>query len=83
MKVLSPVCDSNMDVTFGNQPPVAICQDVQVDADGDCLGTVTAAMVDNGSYDPDGDPITLALNPAGSLRTGGHQRDVDRHRRQG
>ena len=70
MALLDDACAATMDVTFGNQAPVAACQDVQVDADGDCLGAVTAAMVDNGSSDPDGDPITLALDPAGPYELG-------------
>jgi subtilisin family serine protease len=53
-----------------NEAPEAVCQDVQVDADGDCLGIVTADMVDDGSFDPDGDPITLALDPAGPYDLG-------------
>lgn len=54
----------------GNQPPVALCQDVTVDANASCQGVVVPADVDNGSYDPDGDDITLALNPAGPFELG-------------
>lgn len=43
-----------------NQPPVAGCQDATVSADANCQGS---AEVNNGSYDPDGDPITLAQAP--------------------
>jgi len=53
-----------------NAAPVAVCQNVQVDADADCLGFVTPDMVDDGSFDPDGDPITLALEPAGPYALG-------------
>lgn len=70
MAVLSDACAATMNVTFGNQAPVAQCQDVQVDADADCLGAVTAAMVDDGSSDPDGDPITLSLDPPGPYPLG-------------
>lgn len=63
MKVLTGTCDASMTATFGNTPPEALCQDVQVEADDACEGNVTPAMVDNGSSDPDGDPITLALDP--------------------
>ena len=39
-----------------NQPPVAVCRDVSIAADGSCSGCVS---VDAGSYDPDpGDSIT-------------------------
>ena len=53
-----------------NQPPVAVCVDVEVDADANCLGHVTAAQVGGGSSDPDGDPITLTLNPPGPYPLG-------------
>lgn len=43
-----------------NEPPVALCADVTVDADEDCLGCAT---VDAGSYDPDGDPILVESYP--------------------
>ncbi|MFO7607660.1 MAG: M6 family metalloprotease domain-containing protein [Candidatus Krumholzibacteriia bacterium] len=70
MAVLSDACAATMTATFGNQAPIAQCQDVQVDADGDCQGAVTAAMVDDGSSDPDGDPITLSLDPPGPYPLG-------------
>jgi hypothetical protein len=53
-----------------NQPPVAVCQDVTVAADANCLGHVTAGDVDDGSSDPDGDPITLTLDPPGPYPLG-------------
>ncbi len=53
-----------------NQSPVARCKDVTVSADEDGQGHVTAEEVDNGSYDPDGDTITLSLNPAGPYPLG-------------
>lgn len=40
-----------------NQAPVAVCQDVSVEANAMCSAIVS---IDNGSYDPDGDAITLA-----------------------
>lgn len=52
-----------------NQPPVAQCQDVNVPTDsGEC--TATTASIDAGSYDPDGDPITLEQTPAGPYPLG-------------
>lgn len=63
LKVLTGACAATMTATFGNRPPEAVCQNVQVDADADCEGQVTPAMVDNGSSDPDGDPLTLTLDP--------------------
>jgi hypothetical protein len=53
-----------------NQPPVAVCTDVTVHADAACLGHATAADVDGGSFDPDGDPITLEISPAGPFPLG-------------
>jgi hypothetical protein len=49
-------------ITLSNQPPDAICQNVTVNTDpGVC--TAASASVDNGSFDPDGDPITLVQVP--------------------
>jgi hypothetical protein len=53
-----------------NQPPVAVCQDVTVVADGTCFGHATPADVDDGSSDPDGDPLTFELSPAGPFPLG-------------
>lgn len=51
-----------------NQAPVAQCANRIVNtAPGTCSAT---ASVDNGSSDPDGDPITLAQSPAGPYATG-------------
>jgi M6 family metalloprotease-like protein len=63
MKILTAACAATVTATFGNNPPEALCRNVQVDADAACNGNVTPAMVDNGSSDPDSDPITLALAP--------------------
>ena len=47
--------------TLVNTPPVALCQDVTVPTEpGVCYAT---ASIDDGSYDPDGDPITLVQTP--------------------
>jgi len=53
-----------------NYPPAALCHNVIKLADGNCQAAVTAAEVDNGSRDPDGDPITLSLSPAGPYLLG-------------
>jgi hypothetical protein len=43
--------------------PTAICQDVTVPTDaGVC--TATGVSIDNGSFDPEGGPLTLAQSPA-------------------
>ena len=50
-----------------NQPPVARCRSVTVTAGADC---VASASVDNGSFDPDGGPITLSQSPPGPYPLG-------------
>ncbi|WP_224240685.1 FG-GAP-like repeat-containing protein [Hyalangium gracile] len=54
-----------------NQPPVAICRNVTVNADASCQGSGT---VNNGSYDPDQQPgpFTVSEAPAGPFGLGGH-----------
>jgi len=58
---------------FENQGPIALCQDVTVSADGNCQANVTAQQVDNGSSDPDGEPISLSLSPPGPYPLGDTQ----------
>ncbi|MCP5054935.1 MAG: hypothetical protein GY940_47655, partial [bacterium] len=57
-----------------NAPPVALCKGtIEIPADGNCLATITASDVDNGSYDPDpGDQITLSLDNPGPFSVGTH-----------
>ncbi|MFL5346256.1 MAG: FG-GAP-like repeat-containing protein [Hyalangium sp.] len=54
-----------------NQPPVAICQNITVNADGECQGS---GSVNNGSYDPDHGPgsLTVSEAPAGPFGLGAH-----------
>lgn len=55
-------------VLYQNQPPEAICQDVTVSTES---GLCTAdASVDDGSFDPDGDEITLEQTPPGPYDLG-------------
>jgi hypothetical protein len=50
---------------------VALCQDITVCTDpGTCEAAVEAADVDAGSYDPDGDPITMTIAPPGPYPLG-------------
>ncbi|OAD90414.1 hypothetical protein A7A78_05715 [Aequorivita soesokkakensis] len=53
-----------------NQPPVAVCQSVTVNADGNCQGNAVASDFDGGSSDPDGDPLTFSVSPAGPYPVG-------------
>ena len=45
-----------------NNPPVAKCKGTVVYLDADGNASIKAEDVDNGSFDPDGDPITLSLD---------------------
>jgi hypothetical protein len=60
-------------ITVHNDPPEAHCQNLTVDADVNCEASVVAADIDNGSFDPDGDPIDLSLNPLGPYLIGATQ----------
>ena len=51
-------------------PPVAVCQDLTVTADSNCVAEVTGDQIDNGSSDPDADPLTFTLVPAGPYPLG-------------
>ncbi len=60
-------CSFDVTVNPLSDELVARCQDVTVDADSNCEGNVTPAMVDNGST---GEDISLALEPAGPYPLG-------------
>ena len=51
----------------GNTPPVAVCKNVMLCADESCSGS---ASIDDGSYDPDGDEITITQSPEGPYELG-------------
>jgi hypothetical protein len=51
-----------------NQPPVAVCQDVEVSAAPGQCGA--GASIDNGSYDPEGAELLLSQDPAGPYPIG-------------
>jgi Ca2+-binding RTX toxin-like protein len=53
-----------------NHPPVAICQDVAVQAGGTCTVAVPASAINNGSSDPDGDAPNCILAPSGPFGVG-------------
>jgi hypothetical protein len=50
-----------------NQAPVAVCQNVTVTADAGCTAD---ASINNGSFDPDGDALTITQSPAGPYPLG-------------
>ena len=53
-----------------NEAPVALAQNVTVDADANCEASVDYTAINNGSYDPDGDAISLSISPAGPFSVG-------------
>ncbi|GEQ85771.1 hypothetical protein ULMS_12790 [Patiriisocius marinistellae] len=53
-----------------NLPPVANCQDVIVSEDSNCQGNATASDFDNGSFDPEGQPVTITVSPVGPYSLG-------------
>lgn len=55
-----------------NDAPVALCQDVTVAADSSCAASITSQQLDAGSFDVDGDSISLSFTPAGPFTLGTH-----------
>jgi CSLREA domain-containing protein len=56
-----------------NQLPVAKCKNIQISANSSCMASITAADVNDGSFDPDaGDTITLTLDNSGPFGLGAH-----------
>jgi hypothetical protein len=53
-----------------NQPPVAVCQPVTVEADANCQAEVAATAFDGGSTDPDMDMLTFSVSPEGPYALG-------------
>ncbi|MEM7574215.1 MAG: HYR domain-containing protein, partial [Bacteroidota bacterium] len=51
--------------------PVAVCQDIMVNADANCEGTAVAADFDGGSSDADGDMLSFSVSPMGPYSLGG------------
>ena len=42
--------------------PLALCQDVLVEADASCGASISPAALDAGSYAPNGDPVTFSVD---------------------
>jgi hypothetical protein len=53
-----------------NQPPVALCSNITVNAGANCQATVSALAVDAGSFDNDGTITSRSLTPAGPFARG-------------
>ena len=56
----------------GNQTPRVQCKSIEVAAGSSCTATVAPQDVDNGSFDPDGDNVTLTLDSTGPFGLGEH-----------
>jgi len=52
-------------ISAGNRAPVAIGKDIRRPAGNGCQADAAAEDFDNGSYDPDGDPLIYAISPVG------------------
>lgn len=56
-----------------NNPPVALCRDIEISADENCELIITPDDIDNGSYDPDNyDTTTISIDHAGPFSLGNH-----------
>ena len=53
-----------------NRAPVAQCQDIRRPAGNGCQADAAAQDFDNGSNDPDGDPLTFGISPVGPYPLG-------------
>ncbi|PSR12737.1 MAG: hypothetical protein C7N36_10770, partial [Bacteroidetes bacterium] len=67
-------CTTTITITdptsFCNQPPVAVCTSVTVNADANCEAMVAAAAFDGGSTDEDMDMLTFSVSPEGPYALG-------------
>jgi hypothetical protein len=52
------------------QTPSAVCKDVTLDAGPTCMAFADAGTIDAGSFDPNGDPLTLSLSSPGLFPVG-------------
>lgn len=66
--------DANVTITdpnsVCNDPPVAVCNTVTVDADANCTSAAAGADFGINSSDPDGDDLTFNVSPAGPFALG-------------
>ena len=56
-----------------NLPPVAVCQNLNLNADGNCQASALAVDFDGGSSDPDGGQLSFAVSPSGPYPLGSTQ----------
>lgn len=58
--------------TTSNLRPRAEGKNIVITADNSCTATITPSDVNDGSFDPEGDPITLSLDTTGPFGLGEH-----------
>jgi surface protein len=64
------ISGDQLDCSAYNQPPMAVCKNVMVDADANCQGQASAEDFNNGSSDPNMDELTFSVNPTGPYPIG-------------
>lgn len=57
-------------LAIAGQTPEALCQDLVLSADANCGAFVDADAIDAGSFDPNGDELTLSLSAEGTFPLG-------------
>ncbi len=62
----------NTTIVNANQPPVALCKNVEKSLDINCQSYVTISDANNGSYDPDFDALNLSITASGTYGVGTH-----------
>lgn len=60
----------NVNTSFCNRAPVAVCNSITINADAACSANAAAADFDGGSTDADGDALTYSVFPAGPYALG-------------
>ena len=59
-----------LDCSAYNSPPVAVCQNLNLDANANCQYSAIAEDFDGGSSDPDMDVMSFSVNPPGLYSIG-------------
>jgi hypothetical protein len=59
-------------MALSNQPPVAVCRDIQIPLQAGCQASIVASDIDGGSYEPDGDEVIISADNMGPLSIGEH-----------
>ena len=57
-----PVYTNRALLEVTNTAPIAECKNIQVGVGNSCTKIIQPSQIDNGSFDPDGDPISLSLD---------------------